>query len=273
MTLPSTDRAPVPQDPQTLEWKRRVLNSSGYWLPAGTFVGIIVLWELATRIFGIPRYIVPAPSAIVATTIEQWAMLIDHSLVTLYSTLGGFALSVVVGVGLAIVMTQSRFLFDAINPLLVVSQSIPKIVVAPIILLVLGYGDLSKIFIAFTMGFFPIVVSSATGLASTPKELIELSRSYRASRIKTLVKITIPTALPHIFSGLKVGLVLTLVGAVVAEFVGSSEGLGYVVVSASSVFNSELAFGAIAVLSLMSVGLYAVLERVEKWLCPWYAAK
>lgn len=246
---------------------------TSYVLPAAAFVTIIVLWELASRVLDIPRYIVPAPTAIAGQAWEQREALLDHTGVTLYSTIGGFALSVVVGIGLAIIMSQSRILYNAINPLLVVSQSIPKIVIAPIILLVLGYGMFSKVFIAFTMGFFPIVVSSAAGLASAPKELIELSRLYRASRWKTLRRVMLPTALPHIFSGLKVGLVLTLVGAVVAEFVGSSEGLGYVVVSASSVFNSELAFGAIAVLSVISIVLYALLERVEVWLFPWYAKR
>lgn len=244
---------------------------SKYVLPGGTLIGLILLWEATVRVFNIPSFIIPAPSGIATVTWGQLNGLGGHTLVTLYETLGGFGLSVAFGVGIAVVLSLSKLVRRAVYPLLVVTQSIPKVVLAPIILLIIGYGTFSKMFIAFTIAFFPIIVSTMSGLASTPEEMHELSRSYRSSRWKVLTKVSIPTALPHIFSGLKVGLTLSLVGAVVGEFVGSSEGLGYVVVAASSVFNAELAFGAIVILSAMSVILYALLEQVERWLCPWYA--
>ncbi|MCL6641596.1 MAG: ABC transporter permease [Candidatus Rokubacteria bacterium] len=196
--------------------------------------------------------------------------MLAHAGVTLYETLAGFALSVAVGTPLAVAIVYSPVLRWAIYPLLVVAQAIPKVAIAPVLLLLLGAGEVSKVVVAFLVAFFPIVVDTATGLAATPPELLDLSRSYRAGALKTFLKVRFPMALPFFFSGLKVAVTLSVIGAVVGEFVGSDRGLGYVIVSATSYWKSNLAFGAMLLLAVMAVGLFALVEAVERLVCPWY---
>ena len=180
-------------------------------------------------------------------------------------------------------LPQDERTFDALDSLRIVTQqglipvsnfidrkAVPKVAIAPVLLLLLGAGETSKVVVAFLVAFFPIVVDTATGLAATPRELLDLSRSYRASAFKTFLKVRFPMALPFFFSGLKVAITLSVIGAVVGEFVGSDRGLGYVIVSATSYWKSNLAFGAMLLLAVMAVGLFALVEVVERLVCPWY---
>jgi NitT/TauT family transport system permease protein len=240
-------------------------------LPAGVLLGALVVWEVAWRIFDVPRFVVPLPSGIVVETWQWRWHLLAHAGVTLYETLAGFALSVAVGTPLAVLIVYSPVLRSAVYPLLVVTQAVPKVAIAPVLLLLLGAGEVSKVVVAFLVAFFPIVVDTATGLAATPPELLDLSRSYRAGALKTFLKVRFPMALPFFFSGLKVAVTLSVIGAVVGEFVGSDRGLGYVIVSATSYWKSNLAFGAMLLLAAMAVGLFALVEAVERLVCPWYA--
>jgi NitT/TauT family transport system permease protein len=169
-------------------------------------------------------------------------------------------------------LVYSATLKSALYPLLVVTQAIPKVAIAPVLLLLLGAGEVSKVVVAFLVAFFPIVVDTATGLAATPPELLDLSRSYRASAARTFVKVRFPMALPFFFSGLKVAVTLAVIGAVVGEFVGSDKGLGYVIVSATSYWKSNLAFAAMLLLAALAVALFALVELCERLVCPWYTA-
>jgi NitT/TauT family transport system permease protein len=240
-------------------------------IPTGVLIGALVLWELTWRVFNVPQFVVPLPSGILAETWVWRGHLLAHGWVTLYETLGGFALSIAVGTPLAVMIVYSPMLRRAIYPLLVVTQSVPKVAIAPVLLLLLGAGQTSKIVVAFLVAFFPIVVDTATGLAATPPELLDLSRSYRASAFKTFVKVRFPMALPFFFSGLKVAVTLSVIGAVVGEFVGSDQGLGYVIVSATSYWKSNLAFAAMLLLAVMAIGLFALVELAERLVCPWFA--
>lgn len=238
-------------------------------IPAATLLVALLAWEAATRAFRIPRFIMPAPSAILG---EGWAWryrFVEHTWVTLYETLGGFALSMAVGVPLAVLIVYSPALRAAIYPLIVIAQSVPKIAIAPVLLLVLGYGLVPKMVVAFLVAFFPVVIDTATGLAATPPELLDLSRSYRASAFKTFVKVRLPMALPFIFAGAKVAITLSVIGAVVGEFVGSDRGLGYVILSSTSYWKTEVAFSAMILLSLMAIVLFAAVSLVERVVCPW----
>jgi NitT/TauT family transport system permease protein len=229
------------------------------------------LWEVAYRAFNIPNYIVPAPSNIVAASWEARARLLENAWVTLYETLAGFALSIAVGVPLAVALVYSPILRGTLYPVLILLQSVPKVAVAPVLLLVLGHGVTSKVVVAFSVAFFPIVVDTATGLAATPPELLDLSRSYRANPVKTFLKVRFPMALPFFFSGLKVAVTLAVIGAVVGEFVGSDKGLGYVILSATAYWKADVAFGAMILLSLMAIVLFALVALAERIICPWYA--
>ena len=248
---------------------RRALGD--YVIPAVTLAGVLVVWEAASRVFHIPSFVMPAPSAILG---EGWAWryrFIDHTWVTLYETLGGFALSIAVGVPLAVLIVYSPVMRSAVYPLIVLAQSVPKIAIAPVLLLIVGYGAIPKIIVAFLVAFFPVVVDTATGLAATPPELLDLSRSYRASPFKTFLKVRLPMALPFFFAGAKVAITLAVIGAVVGEFVGSDKGLGYVILSATSYWKTELAFSAMLLLSLMAILLFGAVSRAERLLCPWLA--
>jgi NitT/TauT family transport system permease protein len=246
---------------------RRIATDS--IVPAATLLGALVVWEIATRAFHVPRFIMPAPSAILREGWEWRYRFIGHTWVTLYETLGGFALSVLVGVPLAVMIVYSPALKRALYPLIVLTQSVPKIAIAPVLLLVTGHGELPKIIVAFLVAFFPIVVDTATGLAATPPELLDLSRSYRASAFKTFVKVRLPMAMPFFFAGAKVAITLSVIGAVVGEFVGSDRGLGYVILSATSYWKTELAFSSMILLSLMAIVLFGAVALVERLVCPW----
>jgi len=242
--------------------RRRVV---GEWLvPAVTLVGALLVWEAATRVFHVPRFVMPAPSAIVVEGWDWRYRFLGHAWVTLYETLGGFALSIAVGVPLAVLIVYSPVLRSALYPLIVLAQSVPKIAIAPVLLLVLGYGAIPKVVVAFLVAFFPVVVDTATGLAATPPELLDLSRSYRASAFKTFVKVRLPMAMPFMFAGAKVAITLAVIGAVVAEFVGSDKGLGYVILSATSYWKTELAFSSMIL-------LFGAVSLVERLVCPWLA--
>jgi NitT/TauT family transport system permease protein len=246
---------------------RRVVAE--YVVPAATIVGVLAVWEVATAVLRIPRFIMPAPSAILAEGWEWRYRFIGHTWVTLYETLGGFALSIVVGVPLAVLIVYSPALRSALYPLIVLAQSVPKIAIAPVLLLILGHGEIPKVIVAFLVAFFPVVVDTATGLAATPPELLDLSRSYRASAFKTFMKVRLPMAMPFFFAGAKVAITLSVIGAVVGEFVGSDRGLGYVILSATSYWKTELAFSSMILLSVMAIVLFGAVSLVERLTCPW----
>ena len=247
--------------------RRRLLAE--YVVPALTLFGVLLAWEAATRAFRIPRFIVPAPSAILAEGWEWRYRFLGHAWVTLYETLGGFALSMLVGVPLAVLIVYSPTLKSALYPLIVLAQSVPKIAIAPVLLLILGHGEIPKVIVAFLVAFFPVVVDTATGLAATPPELLDLSRSYRASAFKTFLKVRLPMAMPFVFAGAKVAITLSVIGAVVGEFVGSDQGLGYLILSATSYWKTELAFSSMILLSLMAIVLFGAVALVERLVCPW----
>ena len=249
--------------------RRRIVGD--YLVPAATLVGVLVAWEAATHVFRIPRFVMPAPSAILAEGWDWRYRFLGHAWVTLYETLGGFALSIVVGVPLAVLIVYSPTLKNALYPLIVLAQSVPKIAIAPVLLLMLGHGEIPKVIVAFLVAFFPVVVDTATGLAATPPELLDLSRSYRASAFKTFLKVRLPMAMPFFFAGAKVAITLSVIGAVVGEFVGSDKGLGYVILSATSYWKTELAFSSMILLSLMAILLFGAVELVERLTCPWLA--
>jgi NitT/TauT family transport system permease protein len=168
-----------------------------------------------------------------------------------------------------VALTAFRVVERALFPLLVAANAVPKIAVAPLLIVWLGFGSVPKIVMVFLISFFPVVVAAASGLASMPAELGELARSLSASRRQTFVKLRIPWALPQIFIGLKVGITLAVVGAVVGEFSGGDQGLGYVIVASGSSADTALAFAAMTLLALMSVTLFYAVSATERLLLPW----
>ncbi|HEY9237485.1 MAG TPA: ABC transporter permease [Burkholderiaceae bacterium] len=240
-----------------------------FWL----ILMLLVLWDVVVRVFKIPPYLVPPPMAVVKQLGAEWPMLLSQALPTLYATLGGFAASALIGVPVAMWIAYSRTVESFVYPLLVFSQSVPKVAIAPLFVVWFGFGIVPKVIAAFLLGFFPVVVSTVQGFKSVEPEVIDLARSMGANPLKIFLKFRLPQALPSIFSGLKVSVTLAVVGAVVGEFVGSNSGIGFVLQRATGTFDLPLMFAALVVLSTLGVLLFLAVELVERWLMPWHASQ
>jgi len=251
---------------------KRTLTSPGL-RPLWLILVLLVLWDVVIRLFRIPPYLVPNPASVAKQLVVEWPMLMRETLPTLYATLGGFALSAVVGVPVAMWIAHSRVVESFVYPLLVFSQSIPKVAIAPLFVVWFGFGIVPKVIAAFLLGFFPVIVATVQGFKSVEGDVIDLARSMGAGPFKIFMKFRLPHAMPSIFSGLKVSVTLAVVGAVVGEFVGSNSGLGYVLQKANGTFDLPLMFAALVILSMIGVLLFLVIELTERWLMPWHASQ
>ncbi|WP_229721775.1 ABC transporter permease [Marinobacterium nitratireducens] len=238
--------------------------------PLLTLLSFLLAWEFGCRLGAVPEYLLPAPSVILAafTDVEavRW---LGHLWSTLRVALLGFLISIAVSLPLAVGMVRSRYLSRTLYPALVVIQSTPIVAVAPLIIVILGTGDAPRILITCLISFFPIVVAATTGMMSTPPELIELSRSLKARPSREIWQIRLPYAVPHLFSGFKVAITLSIIGAVVAEFVAAEQGLGYFVQFSTSYFKIPQAFAGLFFLSAVSLVLFKLVQFVQKRLFPW----
>ena len=225
--------------------------------------------EAAVVALAVPQVILPRPTEIADQMVRFAPVIGQATAVTLGETLAGFFLAVAIGIPLGIVITYSPLLRSAVYPLLVVAQSIPKVSIAPLILIWLGYGMLPKIIVAFLVSLFPVVIATAAGLEAVEPDLLDLARSLRASTWQSFVLIRFPTALPFIFSGLKVAITLAIIGAVIGEFVGANSGLGYILMSSTANFNVPLGYACLVVLSILGIVLLAAVEWLETVALPW----
>ena len=240
--------------------------------PLGIVLSLL-LWHWVCVQFKIPTSALPTPGQVLEAGVARWDLLLSESWVTLKETLYGFLLALAFGIPIAVAVSNSLTLNLMFSPILIALQSVPKVALAPILLVWFGIGIESKLAIAWLVAFFPIVVDTSAGLRSTPRELLELARSLRASRWQTFIKVQFPAALPFVVTGSKVAVTLAVIGAVIGEFVGSSEGLGFLLLSATSQINSPLAFAALFALSLLGIVAYLLVVVVERLLAPWLPHK
>jgi NitT/TauT family transport system permease protein len=238
-------------------------------LPAATLALLMGAWQLYVRWRHTSKLVLPAPSDVWNAISAQPHLLLDSTYYTTTETLIGFALAIAVAVPLAVGISFSPVLQRTIYPLLLASQSVPKVALAPVVLVWFGYGANSRIFIVIIVAFFPIIVDTALGLRMTPPELLELSRSLRSSRWQTFSKVQFRGALPHFFSGLRIAITLAVVGAVIGEFVGSDRGLGNLILTATSQADTPLAFAALALLSVLGIVLFILVVLAEHLVTPW----
>jgi NitT/TauT family transport system permease protein len=236
-----------------------------------TLVALVATWELLCRALNIPVFLIPAPSQVAWRLYEKRDLYLIHTWTTLYETTAGFLLAVVFGILCAAIIVVIPKLRDIVMPLLLVAQLVPKVAIAPLLLIWFGYGLFPKVLVAFLVAFFPIVVNGASGLASVQPELLDLGHSLQASRWQTFWKFRIPSALPELFSGMKVAVTLAIIGAIIGEFVGGNRGLGYLIIVANQELDTPLAFAAIFLLSAAGIALYAIVEMFERMLIPWHA--
>ena len=235
---------------------------------AGTAI-ILLFWHYYIVFFNVPAVVLPSPWDVAAAMHSYTQALLSESWITFLECVYGFFLAMAIGIPIAVIMTYSRLLNSMFYPLLVASQSIPKVALAPILLVWFGTGLESKLAMVFVISFFPIVVDTATGLRTTSPELLELARSLQSSRLQTFTKIQLPSALPFIFSGAKIAVTLAVIGAVIGEFIGANQGLGNLLLVANSQMNTSLAWAALIVLSALGMILYASVVLTERILMPW----
>ncbi len=245
----------------------------GAWRPALFLLGVLVLWSASTALGWVKPYLVPSPWAVVAEFHHDGALLAKHTEITLFETVVGFVVAVAVGLAFAVAIVYSRTVERTLYPLLLVAQVIPKIAVAPLFVVWLGFGIAPKILVAVLIAFFPVVISGVAGLRTVDPELLDLSATMGAPQWKTFLKIRFPAALPQIFAGLKVAVTLAVTGAVVGEFVGANQGLGYLLLIANGNLNAPLLFAGLIVMSLIGIVLFLLIEIAEKFALPWHVSR
>lgn len=239
--------------------------------PVLVMVGLVAAWEGASRVFGIPTFLLPPPSVIAASMHTHADLLLKESVVTSVEIGLGFLLSIIVGIPLALAIFLWQPFARAVYPLLVASQAVPKVAVAPLFLVWFGFGLLPKVLIAFLIAFFPVVINTAIGLASIEREKVYLAQSMGLGPISTFFKIRLPNALPSIFAGLKISITLAVVGAVVGEFVGGQGGLGHLLLVANGSMDTPLLFAGLVALTILGVAFFGAIAIVERMLLPPHA--
>ena len=242
---------------------------SKFAVPVAILLIVLGIWEGVVHLFEMPRYILPAPSKIVVTLFAEHAQLLKHTLVTLQEMLLGFLLAVSIGVPLAVLMFEFPTLEKAFYPYVIGSQTVPVFAIAPLLVLWFGFGITSKVIMAALIVFFAIVLNTLDGLKSTDPDTVNLLRILQATRWQILWKVRIPSALPFIFSGAKIGISISTIGAVIGEWVGAKAGLGYLMLYANGTLQVSLVFAAILCLTLLGLGLFGLMTLLERYAMPW----
>ncbi|MCJ0761761.1 ABC transporter permease [Variovorax terrae] len=241
-----------------------------HYLPAvGLFAGFILLWQLAVSVFGIREYLLPSPYAVLQAMVSNEIPWLSHTWITAVEILGAFVLAGVAGVVLGMAIAWSPGISRALTPFLVFVNTLPKVAIAPLFLMWLGFGILPNMLIGALIGFFPVVINTAVGLTQIDQDLVDLGRVFSAPKWKVFMKIRIPNAYPYILSALKVTATSAVVGAVVGEFVASQKGLGYVIITTQSSMNTPAAFAALVWISVLGLLLYGLVAVLSRLLAPW----
>ena len=243
-------------------------------LPALLFAGAALLvLEVALRFFSVPAWIFPAPSAVARAILDTWRLLLDHTGATLKAAAIGMVASAAAGLALGYLVFSCGFLRKVLYPALVASQSLPTIVVAPLLILWFGFGALPKVLLVVLACFFPICVGVVDGLSSVDQELVELANGMGAKPARLFRLIRWPAALPHIFTGIKVSATYAVIATVVSEWMGSQKGLGVYLTRSSHSFMTDRVFAALVIISALSMGLFQLVNIVSRKLSPWYYRK
>ena len=246
-----------------------------YLAPTALIVALLAAWELAAQsdwisnALNIQDFLVPAPSDIARSLWDDRSLLLSNAWVTLKEVLLGFAIAAVAGIGFAVLIHLSDTARRAVYPLLIASQTIPIVILAPILVVWFGFGLTPKLVIVALICFFPITVNTLDGLRSVDSELTKMMRALGAGRLQRLRLAEAPAALPYAFSGAKVAITVSVIGAVFAEYVGSSDGLGHLIQQAQAQLLTARSFAAVVVLSVMALGLFALVSVIERRVVTW----
>jgi NitT/TauT family transport system permease protein len=272
-STPSPKIANAVTAPRPSRTVRKLKRLGWNLLPPLTFVVLVALWAAAIPIFKIPAYLLPGPGAVFSRVISDAPMLWTHSMVTLTEIVLGFALTVVTAIPLGLWIALSPLAKQIGYPPLMLMQLVPKIAVAPLFLVWLGFGMESKVLLTVLMTFFPLLLASISGFQILDTRLLYLTRSMGASRWQTFRYLRFPAALPVIFSGIKTSATIAATAAIVAEFVGANKGLGYVLLRGTSTMDIELTFAVLVVLTIIGIAINYAVEFSEWAMTPWQRAK
>jgi len=262
-----TNRGPSRAEAMALAARRRRRLQT--WLPWIIILGTFLVWEAAVQAFNVPQFILPAPSAIIASMVKWWWPLLDNSWQTLMTTLIGFALAIVFGLALGIAIGSSSLLYAGLYPLLIGFNSVPKVAVVPILVIWFGIGTIPAVITAFLISFFPIVVNVATGIATVEPELRDVLRALGAKPTDIIRKVGLPRAMPYFFASLKIAITVAFVGSIIAETVAANKGIGHLMILASSRFDVPLVFAGLILTGVMGVVMYAIAMKIEERTTGW----
>jgi ABC-type nitrate/sulfonate/bicarbonate transport system permease component len=237
--------------------------------PLVLLVALLALWEAWVRIADKPVWYLPAPSRIGRTMWDERSSLLDNGWVTLQEVLAGLAIAIVAGVAMAVAIHASAIVERAVYPLVIASQAIPVVALAPLLLIWFGHGLMPKAVMTALIAFFPITVATTDGLKSANRETLDLLRAMGAGRVQRFLYVQAPNAMPAFFSGLRVAVAVAVIGAVIGEFVGSDSGLGHAIILANASLRTDLVFACVAVLSVMAIGLFVLVSLIERIALPW----
>ena len=237
------------------------------------FLLLFLVWEFAVRLFGVKEYLLPPPSRVWVEFSRRFDPVMVSAWVTTQEILAGYALAIVVSIPLAMAIAYSRFMEQAVYPVIVFLQIVPKIAIAPLFIIWFGFGFMPKLLLVFLLSFFPIVASSIAGFKSADRDVMDFARTTGAGGWRLFLKIRLPQALPHIFTGLKVGAALAATAAVVAEFVASDKGLGYLLLQYNGQLDTPMVFATIVLLSLIGLTVYYAVEVIERLAIPWHVSQ
>jgi NitT/TauT family transport system permease protein len=267
-----TARAPGNVDAEAKRATNRRAAWSRFMPPLALFVGVVVAWEAVSRMFRLPEFVLPAPTAIVEVLIAHQASLAYAAFVTSQEVLWGFLLSAVIGAGVALVIARFAAFGRALYPLVVLFQNVPKVALAPLFILWFGFDLAPKVVLIVVIAFFPVAINMLVGLQTVDANLVALMRSVGASRNEILMRIQIPNSLPYLMAGLKVAVTLAVIGAIVGEFAGAQAGLGYMIQFASTQMQTSLVFAALVEVSVLGMLFYYVIEWIERRYIDWMPA-
>lgn len=270
MNPPTAARDPASDPSGDTGLTARFAARAGYYLPSVlVMLALLVAWQVGVTALGVKEYILPTPWAALRTLADPNFQWISNLLATLYAVLGAFVLSAVLGVLLAVIIVWNDLWLRTVMPVLVLFNTLPKIALAPLFVIWLGYGIWPNIVIGTTIAFFPMVVNTAVGLASAEPEMLDLVRTLRASRWQVLTKIRFPNAVPYIFVGLKLNATMSVIGALVGEFVASERGLGSLIITGGVTMATASIFASLMLISAMGLVLYGLVVAAERMIAPW----
>ena len=243
------------------------------WRTALGFILLFVLWEVEVHVFGVREYILPPPSQVARALAKNWQPVVASAGITSAEIVAGYGLAIVVSIPLAVGIVFSRAMEETVYPVVVFLQIVPKIAIAPLFIIWFGFGFTPKLLLVFLLSFFPIVIASIAGFRGIDPDIMDFVHTTGAGGVRAFAKVRLPYALPEIFTGLKVGAAISATAAVVAEFVASDRGLGYLLLQYNGDLNTQMVFATVIVPGAIGLAIYFAVELLERLAIPWHASQ